>query len=88
MEKGLLYLGLHNQLVKKYGSNATISRKDFLIKVGRHFILPKNLRCFVINEMEKLNLISKENRNSLKLLPYEMDLEEHQHKVLEKLNLI
>jgi hypothetical protein len=66
---GLLYLSLHNQLVKKYGVNSTITRKEFCTKLGKHFMIPKDLRHYIIKEMEDRNLIEKVNRDTIKVLP-------------------
>jgi hypothetical protein len=87
---GLLYLGLHNQLKKKYGVNSIISRKEFFCKLGKHYQLPTSLRHWVINEMEKVNLIEKINRDSIKILPCKVDIEklEDQNKIAQLINLI
>jgi len=78
MEKlkiGLLYLSLHNQLIKKFGANNLISRKEFLEKIGRHFLLPKTLRPIIIIEMSERKLIKRIDRDNIKILECEIDLE-------------
>ena len=72
---GLLYLGLHNQLVKKYGANNLMTRKEFFEKIGRHFLLPKNLRPLIIIEMVEKKLIEKIDRDNIRILKYEIDIE-------------
>ena len=72
---GLLYLGLHNQLVKKYGTGAVITRKEFFEKIGRHYMLPKNLRPLIMKEMENAELIEIVNRDNLKLMLSDIDIE-------------
>lgn len=66
---GLLYVGLHRQLVKKFGVGATITRKDFIVKVGRHYIMPKELRPLILREMVDKKLIERIDRDHLKILP-------------------
>lgn len=78
MEKlsiGILYLGLHNQLVKKFGEGALISRKEFFIKIGRHGQIPHDIRYLVIKEMEEKNLIKIINRDTLQILKSNIDIE-------------
>lgn len=84
---GLLYLALHNQLKKKYGENTIISRREFIIKVGRHFILPKSLRPLILNEMEQANLLLKIDRDHIKILPCDIDLEKNQYELYQLINL-
>ena len=74
---GLLYLGLHNQMIKKYGVNISIPRKEFFIKIGRHSQIPKALRPIVLKEMIDKELIEMVNRDNIKLLPIEIDIEEN-----------
>lgn len=86
MEKlniGLLYLGLHNQLIKKFGENKTITRKEMFCKLGKHYIMPKNLRPIVIREMEDKKLIEKIDRDNIKILPYKIDIETESNKLYE-----
>jgi len=72
---GLLYLGLHNQLVKKFGNNNLVSRKEFFMIVGKHFLLPKTLRPLVIGEMEEKGLIMKVDRDHLQIQKINIDIE-------------
>lgn len=79
MEKlkiGILYLGLHNQLVEKYGEGEVISRKDFFRKLAQHNKVPRNLRPVVLAEMENKKLIQRVNRDYVKILAIDINLEE------------
>jgi len=78
---GLLYLGLHNQLVKKYGVDNLMTRKEFFEKIGRHFLLPKNLRPIIITEMVEKKLIEKIDRDNIKILKHEIDIEKDASKL-------
>lgn len=72
---GILYLGLHNQLTKKYGVGGLFSRKEIFCKLGKHYIIPKQLRCIVIKEMIEKKLIKKHDRDKFKVLNYDVDIE-------------
>jgi len=80
---GILYLGLHNQLVKKFGVNSEISRKEFNIKIAKHGQIPHNLREMVMKEMEDKNLIQRVNRDTIKILPLDIDIEKDCTKLYE-----
>lgn len=84
---GILYLGLHNQLTKKYGVNQIITRKELFCKLGKHYILPKDLRHYVIKEMSEKKLIEIVNRDNIKILPCDIDIEKDQHKLFQMINL-
>ena len=79
---GLLYLGLHNQLFKKYGTTI-ISRKEFFCKLGKHYMIPKNLREFVIKEMTNFELIKRVDRDNIEILRSEIDIEKDANKIYE-----
>jgi len=72
---GLLYLALHNQLIKKCGINGIVSRKEFFVKLGRHGQVPQKLRDIVLKEMEEKELIKKVNRDYLQILPLDINIE-------------
>ena len=80
---GLLYLGLYNQLYKKYGANKVITRKEFFCKLGKHYMIPKNLRPLVIKEMEKMVLIELVDRDNIKILTCKINIEEDHHKIFK-----
>jgi hypothetical protein len=75
LSAGLLYLGLHNQLIKKYGESSIITRKEFFTKIGKHYMLPKNLRPLIIKEMQTAKLIERVSRDKLKIMPSDIDLD-------------
>lgn len=85
---GLLYIGLHNQLKKKYGINCIFTRKELFCKLGKHAQLPKSLRHYIIEEMVKKNLLEKVNRDEVKVLPFEVDMENEPNKLYAFLDLI
>ena len=78
---GLLYLGLHNQLVKKFGVNQLVTRKEIFCKLGKHYIIPKNLRHIIILEMVEKKLIERVDRDTIKILSCEIDLERDANKL-------
>ena len=84
---GLLYLGLHNQLVKRYGINKEVRRKEFFAKLGRHYQIPKDLRYYIIKEMVDLHLIEKVNGDIIKILPCKINIEEDKKELFRKLNI-
>ena len=71
----ILYLGLHNQLKQKWGVGHVVSRKEFFCKLGKHYMIPKDLRVIVIKEMEGMLLIKQENRDNLLICDCKWDLE-------------
>ena len=75
LQFGLLYLSLHNQLVKRVGINRTLTRKEFFCILGKHFLIPKSVKPLVIKEMEARKLIIKEKNNDIKVLKCNVNLE-------------
>lgn len=71
---GLLYLSLYNQLVKRVGANREITRKDFFCIIGKHFLVPKNLKNAVVKEMEDRKLIEAQG-NKILILENDFDME-------------
>ena len=84
---GLLYLSLHNQLKKKIGINRIITRKEFFIILGKHFLIPKNIRVCIIREMELMKMVEKIDRDTIKILDYELDIEKDVNKFYKTLKL-
>jgi len=78
---------LHNQLIKKYGVNNLISRKDFFTKIGKHFLLPKTLRPIIIIEMTEKKLIERVDRDNLRILKCEIDIEKDASKLYKLVGL-
>lgn len=85
---GLLYLALHNVLLKKYKVNSIIQRKEILRQIGIHAHATHGLRDYVIQEMVKKRLLEKVNRDELKILPCEINIEEEPNKLYAFLDLI
>jgi len=78
---GLLYLSLYNQLIKKMRADKTISRKEFFCIIGKHFLVPKNLRPIIIKEMENRNLIIQEPNSDITVIKHNLDLEKDANKL-------
>ena len=83
----LLYLSLHNLLKKKYGVNQILSRKQFYCELGKHFLVPKNLRDCVMKELENVNLIERIDRDNIKILDYELNIEEDANEFFKRVGL-
>lgn len=83
IEVGILYLGLHNHLIRCFGENQIITRKEFFEKIKRHWLIPKQIRYLVIVEMKEKNLIEIVNRDLIKILPIVIDLEKESNKLYE-----
>lgn len=83
LEIGILYLGLHNQLFKKYGANHIITRKEFFCKIGKHGQIPKSIRHLVMKEMEDKKLIERVDRDNIKILSCDIDLERDANKLYQ-----
>ena len=80
---GLLYISLHNLLKKRHGINRTISRKELFCELGKHFLIPKNLKEIIIIELIQMKLLQKVDRNNLELLECEFDLETDANKLYQ-----
>lgn len=85
--RGVLYLSLYNQLCKLVGINRLITRKQFFGKLGKHFLIPKRLRPVVLKEMELMELIKKIDRDTIKVLNCDIDLERDANKLYKKVGL-
>lgn len=84
---GLLYLSFHNSLKKVYGINKIITKEQLIEKLGRHGLVPKQLRVLAIKELESMNLLKKESDNGFKILDYELNIEEDANKFFKEINL-
>lgn len=80
---GILYLGLHNQLLKKFGTGGIIKRKEFFCKLGKHGQIPKQIRYLVIKEMEEKKLLELINRDEIKILNIDFDIDKDANKLYE-----
>ncbi len=65
----------------------TISRKDFFCIIGKHFLVPKNLRPVIIKEMENRKLINHLNSDQIEVLEYDLDLETDTNKFYKDVGL-
>ncbi len=86
LDPGLLYISLHNLLRKKVGFDRYISRKDFFTILGKHFLVPKNVRVVVIKEMEIRGLMKKEGKE-LRILDCDLDIERDVNKFFQKVGI-
>ena len=78
---GLLYVSLHNQLKKNMDINKEIDKKNFFCIVGKHFLIPKNLKIVIIKEMEELNLIKINKNERIKILRCDIDMKNDVNKL-------
>lgn len=84
---GILYLSLHNLLKKRYGINTVFTRKQIYCELGKHFVVPKNIRDCVIKELQTMKLIKRKDRDNVMLLDCEIDLEKDANILYERLKL-
>jgi len=87
LKRGILYLSVHNQLVKKIGVGRTLSRKEMFCILGRHFLVPKRLKNAVIEEMVNMDLLEKENGKTLIISKIDIDLEKDANKLYKQIGL-
>ena len=85
---GILYISLYSLLKKRYGVGIPIRKKDFFCEIGRHFLVPKNLKNVVVKEMELRKMILREDRNTIKLLKIDIDLDRDANKLYELVGLL
>ncbi len=83
----ILYLSCHNVLKKKFGINHPTPKKTIYAELGRHFLVPKDLRTIAIKELKEMGLIDYTNNNELVLLEYPIDIERDQNQIFQKFNL-
>lgn len=83
----ILYLAFHNSLKKVHGINNIIARKDIFSKLGRQFLVPKPLRASCLIELERMNLLKREDRDNVKILDFDIDIEKEPDKFIKKLGL-
>jgi len=83
---GILYLSFHNLLKRKVGVNRYTNRKEINAMLGRHFLVPKNLRIAVIKELKNMNLI-QEDSNGIMIIDYKLDISQDANKLFKLLKL-
>jgi len=81
IEKGILYIALHNKLLRAFGENKIITRKDFLGNITRHVIIPRGLRDFLLKDLEEKKLIKRIDRDNIKIMQCEIDLDNEPNKL-------
>jgi len=84
---GLLYISLYNQLVKRVGVGRTLTHKEFFCMIGKHFLVPKNLRPVVVKEMEDRKLVKQELNGEITVLDNDFDLENNANKFYKRVGL-
>lgn len=82
----ILYLSFHNNMQKVHGRNAILHRKDIFAKLGRQFLVPKQLRECALKELENMGLMERLDRDKIKLLDCNIDLE-NSSQFFQKLNI-
>jgi len=80
---GLLYVSLHNQLKKNTNVIGIIDRKTFFCIIGKHFLIPKNLKAVIVKEMEIINLVKIEPSGNIKVLDCDIDMEKDVSKLYQ-----
>lgn len=83
LKRGILYISLHNQLIRMFGVNRIVEKKAIEEKLGRHFLVPKSIRAITIIELEEKGLIKIESSNQIRILPCDLDLKEDANKIYE-----
>jgi predicted transcriptional regulator len=78
---GLLYIAFHNILLKKFKVNSIIKRKEITREIGIHAHATFGIRDYIIQEMIEKRLLEKMNRDELKILPYDIDIETEHNKL-------
>lgn len=81
----ILYLSFHNSIKKKFGVNRFVTKKELMIKLGRQFLVPKNLRKVALKELENMKLIEKEDEKYFKILDFDLDLEKDVNKFYQNI---
>jgi hypothetical protein len=56
-------------------------------ELGKHFLIPKNLREVAIKELEQMKLIQKVDRDNIRLLECKIDIERNQNEFLQEMRL-
>ncbi len=75
LNRGILYLSLHNQLKRNVGLNKRLGEREFFIIIGKHFLIPKRYKKMMINEMENIGLLKRVEGKELEVLECDIDIE-------------
>lgn len=84
----ILYLSFHNSIKKKFGVHKLVHKKELIIKLGRQFLVPKKLRVKAVEELEKMGLIKKEDKDYFKILEGDFDLETNPRKFYKSIGML
>jgi len=84
---GILYISLHNLLIRKLGNQRVISRKELFQHIGKHYLVPKKLRPILLKEMCIRCLIKEMNRDTYEVLESEFDLERDANKFYQQMGI-
>ena len=76
----IFYLSCHKLLKRKFGINRPVSRKIIFGELGRHFLIPKNLRENAIKELEEMKLMKKVDRDNVIILSSDLALDDDKSK--------
>ena len=87
MNKRILYLSFHNSLRKVYGNNVIVKRVDIFSKLGRQFLVPKNLRHEALKELELMGLLKPINADNIQIVNLDLNIENDYNKLKELLKL-
>jgi len=87
LDIGLLYLSFHNSLKKVYGKNRVVNKKELMAKLGRQFLVPKQLRVLAIKELVNMGLLKEESKNEFKIVNCELNIEEDAGEFFKRMNL-
>ncbi len=71
----LLYISLHNLLLRKVGIDKIMTQKELFCHLGKHFLIPKNIKPIIFKEMQNLNMVKKIDRYKIEVLECKWDLE-------------
>ena len=56
-------------------------------ELGKHFLIPKNLKEAATKELEDMNLLKREDRDNFIILEHPIDLELDREKILKNLKM-
>ncbi len=80
-------MSFHNSLKKVYGVGRVVAKKDIMAKLGRQFLVPKQLRVLAIKELENMKLIKKDSKDCFEILDYGDNIEENTSQFFKDMNL-
>ena len=87
LDINLLNLSFHNLLKKRFGINYSVHRKKAYEQLGRHYLVPKQLRIIVLKEMEEMKLIKMIDRDNFIVLNSKIDINKDTNSFFKKVKL-